>query len=568
MSSLHHDFLVEDRDFKDYDDFKSHCALKTVKDFNFAYDIVDRYSEEYPGKRALVWLDDNGEEYTFTFNDISRESKRAAYWLTSRGIRKGDTVMLILRRRYEWWILMNALHRIGAIVIPATDQLLQSDIEYRTCAADVKMIVSYDNPHIQSEIEKAMKKSPTVKSLVTVGKVKREGWSSFHEEYERMPAEFPRPVGDAATHNEDPMLLYFTSGTSGYPKMVLQNFDYPIGHIITAKYWHGIVEDGLHLTIAETGWGKATWGKLYGQWMCGAATFVYDMNMLKPDKMLSLISQYGLTTFCAPPTVYRFLVRQDLSKYDLSKCERFSTAGEALNGEVYKKWLEQTGKKIYEGYGQTESTIICGNFMDTPVRPGSMGRPNPLYDVKVLDPNGKPVAPGETGELCLSVSEKHPFGLLIGYYKDVSLTAAAFDGGFYHTGDNVYMDKDGYVWFVGRKDDIIKSAGYRISPFEVESILQKHPAVLECAVTGVEDAKRGMAVKATIVLSAGYENQSSKDLEIELSTFAKENTAMYKCPRIFEFVKELPKTISGKIRRVEIREKDSGKDADKIKQEF
>ncbi len=568
MSSLHHDFLIEDRDFKDYDDFRCHCALKTIKDFNFAYDIVDRYAEEYPGKRALVWLDDNDEEYTFTFNDISRESKRAAYWLTSKGIKKGDTVMLILRRRYEWWILMNALHRIGAIVIPATDQLLQSDIEYRTCAADVKMIISYDNPHIQSEIEKAMRKSPSVKNLITVGKIKRDGWDSFHEEYERMPAEFPRPLGDAATHNEDPMLLYFTSGTSGYPKMVLQNFDYPIGHIITAKYWHGIVEDGLHLTIAETGWGKAAWGKLYGQWMCGAATFVYDMNMLKPDKMLSLISQYGLTTFCAPPTVYRFLVRQDLSKYDLSKCVRFSTAGEALNGEVYKKWLEQTGKKIYEGYGQTESTIICGNFMDTPVRPGSMGRPNPIYDVQVLDPNGKPVAVGETGELCLNVSEKHPFGLLTGYYKDVSVTAAAFDGGFYHTGDNVYMDKDGYVWFVGRKDDIIKSAGYRISPFEVESILQKHPAVLECAVTGVEDAKRGMAVKATIVLSSGYEKQSPKDLEIELSTFAKENTAMYKCPRIFEFVKELPKTISGKIRRVEIREKDSGKDADKIKQEF
>ena len=568
MSSLHHDFLIEDRDFKDYDDFRCHCALKTIKDFNFAYDIVDRYAEEYPGKRALVWLDDNDEEYTFTFNDISRESKRAAYWLTSKGIKKGDTVMLILRRRYEWWILMNALHRIGAIVIPATDQLLQSDIEYRTCAADVKMIISYDNPHIQSEIEKAMRKSPSVKNLITVGKIKRDGWDSFHEEYERMPAEFPRPLGDAATHNEDPMLLYFTSGTSGYPKMVLQNFDYPIGHIITAKYWHGIVEDGLHLTIAETGWGKAAWGKLYGQWMCGAATFVYDMNMLKPDKMLSLISQYGLTTFCAPPTVYRFLVRQDLSKYDLSKCVRFSTAGEALNGEVYKKWFEQTGKKIYEGYGQTESTIICGNFMDTPVRPGSMGRPNPIYDVQVLDPNGKPVAVGETGELCLNVSEKHPFGLLTGYYKDVSVTAAAFDGGFYHTGDNVYMDKDGYVWFVGRKDDIIKSAGYRISPFEVESILQKHPAVLECAVTGVEDAKRGMAVKATIVLSSGYEKQSPKDLEIELSTFAKENTAMYKCPRIFEFVKELPKTISGKIRRVEIREKDSGKDADKIKQEF
>ena len=564
---LSHEFLVEDREFTDYDDFKKNCKLKAPEDFNFAYDIVDRYATDDPNKRALEWCDDNGEEHTFTFADISRESKRAAYWLVSKGIKKGDTVMLILRRRYEWWFFMPALHRIGAIVIPATDQLLQADIEYRTNAADVKMIISYDNPHIQEQIEKAMPKSPTVKTLVTVGK-DREGWCSFHKEYESLPAEFPRPVGDAATHNDDPMLLYFTSGTSGYPKMVIQDYVYPIGHVMTAKYWHGVVDDGLHLTIAETGWAKATWGKLYGQWICGTAQFVYDMNMLKPDKMLQMISKYGLTTFCAPPTVYRFLVRQDLSKYDLSKCRRFSTAGEALNGEVYNKWLEQTGKKIYEGYGQSESTIICGNFMETPVRPGSMGRPNPLYDVEVLDQNGKAVPAGEVGELCIHVENGRPFGLLKGYYKDVSLTAAAFDGGVYHTGDNVYMDEDGYVWFVGRKDDIIKSSGYRISPFEVESVLQKHPAVLECAVTGVEDAKRGMAVKATIVLSAGYEDRDHKEMEAEILAFAKENTAMYKCPRIFEFVKELPKTISGKIRRVEIREKDNGTDKDKIKQDF
>lgn len=564
---LSHLFLVEDREFTSYDDFKNNCRLHAPENFNFAYDIVDRYANEDPTKRALVWCDDNGNEKTFTFADISRESKRAAYWLTSKGIKKGDTVMLILRRRYEWWFFMPALHRIGAIVIPATDQLLQADIEYRTNAADVKMIISYDNPHIQEEVEKAVSKSPSVKNLVTVG-THRDGWDSFHEEYEKLPAEFPRPVGEAATHNKDPMLLYFTSGTSGYPKMVIQNFVYPIGHIMTAKYWHCVVDNGLHLTIAETGWAKSTWGKLYGQWICGTALFVYDMNMLKPDKMLQMISKYGLTTFCAPPTVYRFLVRQDLSKYDLSKCVRFSTAGEALNGEVYNKWLEQTGKKIYEGYGQTESTIICGNFMDTPVRPGSMGRPNPLYDVEVLDQNGKKVPTGETGELCIHVENGVPFGLLMGYYKDVSLTAAAFDGGVYHTGDNVYMDEDGYVWFVGRKDDIIKSSGYRISPFEVESILQKHPAVLECAVTGVEDSKRGMAVKATIVLSEGYDKKDPKEMELELSTFAKENTAMYKCPRIFEFVKELPKTISGKIRRVEIREKDKGTDTNKIKQDF
>lgn len=569
MSSLYRDFLVEDRDFKDFNDFKEHCRLKTKKDFNFAYDIVDRYANEFPGKRALVWVDDNGEEKTFTFDDISRESKRAAYWLVSKGIKKGDTVMLMLRRRYEWWILMPALHRIGAIVIPATDQLLQSDIEYRFNAADVRMVISYDNPSCQGEIDKAMPKSKNVEFRVTVGKEKRDGWISFHDEYESLPAEFPRPVGDAATHNEDPMLLYFTSGTSGYPKMVLQDYDYPVGHIMTAKYWHGVVEDGLHLTIAETGWAKATWGKLYGQWIAGTAQFVYDMNSFKPTKMLEMIAKYGLTTFCAPPTVYRYLVRQDLSKYDLSKCTRFSTAGEALNGEVYNKWLEKTGKKIYEGYGQSESTVICGNFMEyREVRPGSMGLPNPCYQVEVLNQNNKPVPAGETGELCIHVENGRPYGLLMGYYKDVVLTADAFDGGVYHTGDNVYQDKDGYVWFVGRKDDIIKTAGYRVSPFEVESILQQHPAVMECAVTGIPDPKRGMAVKATIVLSPGYDTKDPKEMETELSTFAKENTAMYKIPRVFEFVKELPKTISGKIRRVEIREKDKGKTQENIKQDF
>ena len=569
MSSLYHEYLVEDREFTSFEDFKKHCRLKTKPDFNFAYDIVDKYATDFPGKRALVWINDEGEEKTFTFDDISRESKRAAYWLASKGIKKGDTVMLVLRRRYEWWILMPALHRIGAIVIPATDQLLESDIEYRTNAADVKMIISYDNPIIQGEIDKALPNSKTVQYLVTVGKEKRDGWISFHDEYEKAPAEFPRPVGEAATHNKDPMLLYFTSGTSGYPKMVLQDYDYPIGHIMTAKYWHGVVEDGLHLTIAETGWAKSTWGKLYGQWIAGTALFVYAMNMFKPAKMLEMIAKYELTTFCAPPTVYRYLVRQNLSKYDLSKCTRFSTAGEALNGEVYNKWLEQTGKKIYEGYGQTESTIICGNFMEfSEIKPGSMGRPNPLYDVEILNANNNPVPAGEVGELCIHVENGRPFGLLMGYHKDVVLTANAFDGGVYHTGDNVYMDEDGYVWFVGRKDDIIKTSGYRVSPFEVESVLQKHPAVMECAVTGVEDANRGMAVKATVVLSPGYDEKDPKEMEFELLNFAKENTAMYKCPRIFEFVKELPKTISGKIRRVEIRERDKGKDTKNIKQDF
>lgn len=565
MSSLYGDFLVENRDFKDYADLKKNCRLKAPENFNFSYDIIDRYAKECPEKRALVWCDDNGGEKTFTFADISVESKRAAYFLSASGIKKGDAVMLILRRRYEFWILMPALHRIGAIVVPATDQLLQKDIEYRTNAAEIKMIISYENPLIQSEIEKAMPASKTVKTLVTVGS-ERKGWVNFHTEYEKCTAEFPRPVGEAATNNEDPMLMYFTSGTSGYPKMVLHNFVYPIGHIITAKYWHGVVDDGLHLTVAETGWAKATWGKLYGQWICGTAIFVYDMTSFKPDKMLQKISQYGVTTFCAPPTVYRYLIRQDLSKYDLSSVVRCTTAGEALNGEVYNKFHQFTGQKIFEGYGQSESAIIAGNFLNEPVKPGSMGKASPAYEVEILDPNGKPVATGEVGELVIHVDREYSFGLLTGYYRDVALTADAFDGGVYHTGDTVYQDEDNYIWFVGRKDDIIKSSGYRISPFEVESVLQQHPSVMECAVTGVEDAKRGQAVKATIVLSPGFE--ASHELEIELFDFVKHETALYKCPRIIEFVKELPKTISGKIRRVEIREKDKGKDPEKVKQDF
>lgn len=565
MSSLYGDFLVENRVFEDYTDLKKNCRLKAPENFNFSYDIIDRYAKECPEKRALVWCDDNGEEKTFTFADISVESKRAAYFLSAAGIKKGDAVMLILRRRYEFWILMPALHRIGAIVVPATDQLLQKDIEYRTNAAEIKMIISYENPIIQSEIEKAMPASKTVKTLVTVGS-ERKGWVNFHTEYEKCTAEFPRPVGEAATNNEDPMLMYFTSGTSGYPKMVLHNFVYPIGHIITAKYWHGVVDDGLHLTVAETGWAKATWGKLYGQWICGTAIFVYDMTSFKPDKMLQKISQYGVTTFCAPPTVYRYLIRQDLSKYDLSSVVRCTTAGEALNGEVYNKFHQFTGQKIFEGYGQSESAIIAGNFLNEPVKPGSMGKASPAYEVEIVDPNGKPVATGEVGELVIHVDREYSFGLLTGYYRDVALTADAFDGGVYHTGDTVYQDEDNYIWFVGRKDDIIKSSGYRISPFEVESVLQQHPSVMECAVTGVEDAKRGQAVKATIVLSPGFE--ASHELEIELFDFVKHETALYKCPRIIEFVKELPKTISGKIRRVEIREKDKGKDPEKVKQDF
>lgn len=552
---LYKEFVENERDYTSYEDLKENFRIKIPENFNFAYDVVDRYAKEEPGKRALVWCDDADEEHVFSFSDISEMSKRTTNFLVAHGIKKGDAVMLILRRRYEFWWFIIALHRIGAIVVPATDQLLVKDIEYRNNAAQIKMIVSFDEPSVQTEIEKSLSASPSVKTLVTVGP-DREKWISFHKEYDSHKADFPRPSGDAATHNEDIMLLYFTSGTSGYPKMVQHNFLYPLGHIVTAKYWQNVVDNGLHLTVAETGWAKAVWGKLYGQWLAGSAVFAYDMISFKPDKMLQKISQYKVTTFCAPPTVYRYLIRQDLKKYDLSALTYCVTAGEALNAEVYNKFYEQTGIKMFEAYGQTEATVIVGNFPGMEPKPGSMGKPAPGYDVDIIGPDGNKCKAGETGEIVIHIDEGRPFGLFAGYYHDVSLTAAAFDSGLYHTGDTAYFDEDGYIWFVGRNDDIIKSSGYRISPFEVESVLMQHPAVLECAVTGVEDKKRGQLVKATIVLNAGF--KPGKDLEIELQDYVKHQTASYKHPRIIEFVKELPKTISGKIRRVEIREKDNG----------
>lgn len=554
---LSREFLVEDRNFASYEDFKSHCSLKAPENFNFAYDIVDRYAKECPYKRALVWCNDNDEEKIFTFSQMSAISKQTAYFLTAKGIKKGDAVMLMLRRRYEYWFFVLALHRIGAIAIPAAEQLLQKDIEYRVNAAGVKMIVASDSIFLAEEIEKCKPNTPTLESLVTVGS-DRNGWISYHAEINNYTPEFPRPQGENATKNEDPMLIYFTSGTSGYPKMVLHNYLYPIGHIITAKYWQQVQDDGLHFTIAEMGWAKASWGKIYGQWIAGSAIFVYDMKAFHPDKVLTKISQYGITTFCAPPTIYRYLVRQNLSKYDFSSLKNCCTAGEALNGEVYSKFFEQTGLKMHEGFGQSESTVLVANFPGVKVKPGSMGKPSPCYNIDIVDRNGHSCGAGETGELVIDLRKGHPYGLFVGYYRDVSVTAAAFDSGYYHTGDTVYRDGEGYIWFVGRKDDIIKSAGFRISPFEVESVLQQHPAVMECAVTGVEDAKRGQVVKATIVLSPGY--KPSKTLQNELLAFAKKETALYKSPRIIEFVDELPKTLSGKIRRMVIRENDLDKD--------
>ncbi len=539
-----------------YEEMRKYYKIKCPENFNYAYDIIDRYAKEEPTKRAIVWCDDNGEEKIFTFKDISDYTQKTANFLVSQGIKKGDTVMLVLRRRYEFWFFIYALNRIGAIAIPATYLLLQADYEYRNKAADVKMIVTFDDDRVYRNIEGALPSSPSVKKLVTVGK-EREGWINFHNEIEKFPASFPRPQGEAATHNTDPMLIYFTSGTSGYPKMALHDFTYPLGHITTGKLWHGVVDNGLHLTLAETGWAKAGWGKIYGQWIAGTAQFIYDFDTFRATYILQMIEKYNITTFCAPPTVYRYLIRQDLSKFNLSSLVKCTTAGEPLNGEVYRKWLEKTGHKIYEGFGQSESSVIIGNFPGMEPRPGSMGKPAPGYDVEIIRPDGTRCAPNENGEVIIHVENGKPFGLLAGYYKNPEETAKAFEGGIYRTKDIAYYDDDGYLWFVGRNDDVIKTAGYRVSPFEVESILQQHPAVLECAVTGIPDKRRGNIVKATIVLTQGYE--ATTELEHDIQDYVQKNTASYKRPKVIEFVKELPKTTSGKIKRNTIRDEDAKK---------
>ena len=548
--NIYKDFVAGHRDYDNYDDLKANFSIEVPDNFNFAYDVVDRYAAECPQKRALVWCDDHGGEKIFSFADIAKCVNKTAHYLVSRGIKKGDAVMLILRRRYEFWWFILALHKIGAIAVPATNMLIAKDIAFRINSACIKMIVSFDDA-VQTEIEAAVKEAPSVEKLITVGSA-RDKWESFHDFYEQFPDTFSRPAD--STKNTDVMLLYFTSGTSGNPKMVQHNFAYPLGHIVTARYWQNVIDDGLHLTVAETGWAKAMWGKLYGQWLCGSAVFVYDMESFVPDKLLHRIADYGVTTFCAPPTVYRYMIRQNLDKYDLSKLQYVVTAGEALNAEVFNKIKEKLGLELHEAYGQTECTVLMGNFPGMKVKAGSMGKPAPGYDIKVVRDDGSECTAGEKGEIVIDVSKSRPFGLFSGYYRNAEMTNAVFSGGVYHTGDIAQKDEDGYFTFVGRKDDLIKTSGYRVSPFEVESILQQIPAVLECAVTGVPDEKRGQAVKATIVLAKGFE--ACKELELKIREFVKDHTAPYKQPRIFEFVKELPKTISGKIRHAEIRSKD------------
>ena len=538
-------------EYSSYEDLYENFKITIPNDFNFAYDVVDEYAMNEPKREALVWCDDDDESHIFTFKDLSLASQRTANFLVEQGIQKGDRVMLILRRRYEFWFFLLALHRVGAIAIPATNMLAAEDLEYRFNAAEIKMVVTYDEPALQKEVEKAKTKCKSVEKMVTVGQTARQNWISFYDDYEIYPAHFARPTGEAATHNDDIMVVYFTSGTSSNPKMVAHTFSYPLGHIVTAKYWQHVVDGGRHLTVAETGWAKALWGKIYGQWIAGSAVFTYDMKVFIPGKLLEKMAEYKVTTFCAPPTVYRYILHHGLSKYDLSNLKYCTTAGESLNLDIYKQFFEQTGIRLQEGYGQTELTLTTGNFGFSEPKPGSIGKPSPGYRMEIVNPDGSPCGVDEVGELIIKIDQGKPFGMFGGYYRDPERTEKVFEGGVYHTGDT----KDGYFWFVGRTDVLIKSSGYRISPFEVEEVIHKHPAVLEVAVTGVEDKDRGQAVKATIVLQKGYE--ASKELSKEIQLFTKKIAASYKSPRIIDFVTELPKTISGKIRRATIRDKDA-----------
>lgn len=540
--------------FRDYNDFYNHFRLNVPENFNFAYHVVDEYARLEPAKRALVWCDDRNEERTFTFADIKRLSDKTANFFLSKGIGEGDRVLVILQRRYEYWTVLIALAKLGAIAIPATHMLMEKDLVYRMEKAGVKMVVAVNEDELCDNILKAAKKVPSVQHVACVSP--REGFLSFDEEVDRQSECLDVPYRDKR-NKEDIILLYFTSGTTGMPKMVTLSERYTLGHIVTARYWLNCQDDGLHFTLAETGWAKASWGKLFGQWLCGSAIFVYDFHgKFEPGDLLEHIAKYKITTFCAPPTVYRFMIKTDLTKYDLSSVKYMMTAGEALNPEIYRQIRIKTGHPIYEGFGQTETTIVCATFSEyMDIRPGSMGKPSPLYYVQLLDNEGNPVEQGETGEICIRLRDPQD-GIFSGYYKDPDLTRTVSYEGYYHLGDLAYCDSDGYYWFVGRKDDIIKSSGYRIGPFEVESALMEHPAVLECAITGVPDTEgvRGQLVKATIVLAKGYE--PSEELVKELQNHVKKTTAPYKYPRVVEFVSELPKTISGKIRRVEIREKD------------
>ena len=554
--NLSYRYLEKDT-FIDYEDFCRNLRIKVPENFNFAYDIMDEYARLEPQKLALVWCDDHGGERYFTFSDLKMWSDKTANYLTSIGIGKGDRVMLILRRRYEFYFFALALCKIGAIYIPSTNQLKEKDIIYRNNAAGVKMIVAYQSQDIIESVECSRKESPTLEKVMLVGG-KKEGWLNFDEDIKEYPDQWIRPSGIDSTKNKDIMIIYFTSGTTAMPKMAVQDFTYPLGHIVTAKYWQRVINNGLHLTVSDSGWAKFGWGKMYGQWICGAVQFVYDMDRFEPNRLLEIMEKYKLATFCAPPTVYRFLIQQDLTKYNLSSLVHCSTAGEPLNPQVFHTFEKATGQKIMNGFGQTETTVIVASFEWLDIDPGAMGKPNPAYKIDIVDEDGNTVPVGVEGELVIKdVDSRKPVGLFNGYYRDEEATRRVWHDDTYHTGDMVYKDEHGLFWFVGRNDDVIKASGYRISPFEVESALITHPAVVECAVTGAPDEIRGIVVKGTVVLAKGY--VPSEQLKKEIQEHVKNVTAPYKYPRIIEFVDELPKTISGKIKRAQIRKEDQEK---------
>jgi acetyl-CoA synthetase len=551
MSLLHR--YMKKTEFSSYEDFNKNFSVDIPSSFNFAYDVVDYNAEHDPSRRALVWCDDK-EDKVFTFKDLSILSNKAANFFKKAGIGKGDPVMLILKQRYEFWICILALHKLGAICIPATHMLTTHDMEYRINSADIKMIVSVLQDDLNGFVDDAQKKTTSLKAKAVIGG-KRDGWFSFDEEFAQASEIFEKPTGKNAAQNEDISILYFTSGTTGFPKMVQHDFAYPFGHIITAKYWQNVVDNGIHYTVADTGWAKAVWGQIYGQWLSGSAVFIYDYEKFHAGHLLAKATSHGVTTFCAPPTVWRFLIKEDLSKYDFSSLKYCVVAGEPLNPEVYERFLEATGMKLMEGYGQTEMVVAVATWPWLQPKPGSMGKPSPTYKVVLLNYEGKECEVGEEGEISLHTEKGNPIGMFGGYYRDPERTRDSWHGGYYYTGDTAWKDEDGYFWFVGRSDDLIKSSGYRIGPFEVESALIAHPAVVECAITGVPDPDRGQVVKATIVLSKEY--TASEELKTVLQEHVKKETAPYKYPRIIEFVDALPKTISGKIRRVEIREQDT-----------
>lgn len=542
--------FLEQTSFTSQEDFRQHLKIKVPKDFNFGYDVVDAWAKEAPDKNALLWTNDKGESRQYSFADMKKYTDMTASYFLQLGIRHGDMVMLILKRRIEFWFSIIALHKIGAVCIPATHLLTKKDIVYRCNAASIKMIVCAGEEVITTHVANALSESPSVETVVSSGPLVPEGFMDFQKGIHDAPP-FVRPAH--ANSNEDISLMYFTSGTTGEPKMVAHDFTYPLGHIVTGFIWHNLNEQSIHLTIADTGWGKAVWGKLYGQWFSGANIFVYDHEKFTPADILKKLHDYHITSLCAPPTIFRFLIREDLTKYDLSSLKYCTIAGEALNPSVFNTFKELTGIQLMEGFGQTETTLTVATFPWMKPKPGSMGMPNPQYDVDLIDNEGRSVEAGEQGQIVIHTDKGKPLGLFKEYYRAPELTKEAWHDGVYYTGDVAWRDEDGYFWFVGRADDVIKSSGYRIGPFEVESACMTHPAVVECAVTAVPDEIRGQIVKATIVLSKEYKDKAGDALIKEIQNHVKRVTAPYKYPRVIEFVDELPKTISGKIRRVAIR---------------